>query len=110
MAYTQTRLYGPVAAVTTDTDSSAGRYLVPTGSSVIVKQILFCNTSSTTYSASAAVGVTATAANCFISNMLIPGYSTTTFNCNVVLSAGEKMFFVAQNSAITIMANGIVDA
>lgn len=109
MAFTQTRLFGPVAAVTTATDSSAGRYLVPTGKTAIVKQILFCNTSGTEYSVRAGIGTTSTAANRFISDVWVKGSETFVFNCNIVMTAGEKLFITASDTSVTVMVNGILE-
>lgn len=111
MALTQKRLFGPAAAVTTATDSSAGRYLVPTSTTTIVKQIIFCNThASTTATVSVGIGTTATASNRIISSLTVAPAETVTYNCNVVMTAAEKLFFVASIVDVTITVNGIEEA
>lgn len=107
MTFTQTRLFGPRAAVTSDTDGVTGRYLVPTGTKTIVKQILFCNTSTTPSSVTAAIGPTSTIANRILSNLFIDGNETISFNCSVVLTAGEKLFIVSDTSTVVVTVNGI---
>lgn len=110
MALTQKRLFGPAAAVTTPTDSTAGRYLVPTATTTIIKQIVFCNTDSSAATVRAAIGTTATAANRIISDLSIAANETVTFNCNVVMTAAEKLFLVGSAVTVTITVNGIEEA
>jgi hypothetical protein len=107
MALTQKRLFGPAAAVTTPTDSTAGRYTVPTATTTIVKQIIFCNTDTVVATVSAAIGTTATAANRIISSLTIEPNETVTYNCNVVMNAAEKLYLVASAVTVTITVNGI---
>lgn len=110
MALTQKRLFGPAAAVTTPTDSTAGRYLVPSSTTTIVKQVVFCNTAATAATVRVAIGTTATAANRIISDLTVEGNETVTFNCNVVMTAAEKLFMVADATTVTITVNGIEEA
>lgn len=111
MALTQKRLFGPAAAVTTPTDSTAGRYLVPSATTTIVKQIIFCNTSTTTAATvNVGVGTTATAANRIISALTVAPSETVTYNCNVVMTATEKLFLVASIVDVTITVSGIEEA
>jgi hypothetical protein len=110
MALIQKRLFGPSAAVTSVTDSTAGRYLVPTATTAIVKQILFCNTSVSSATVRAAVGTTATAANRIISDLTIAANETVSFNCSLVIASGEKLFFTASAVTVTITVTGIEEA
>lgn len=107
MALVQKRLFGPVAAVTSPTDTSAGRYLVPSGTTAIIKQVIICNTDSSSRTARVAVGTTATAANRIISDISLAANETVTFNCNLVMAAGEKLYLVGSSTAITFTVNGI---
>lgn len=107
MGLTQKRLFGPAAAVTTPTDSTAGRYIVPTLTTTIVKQILFCNTNASSATVRVAVGTTATAANRIVSDLLINANETVSFNCSLVISAGEKLFLTASALTITFTVNGV---
>jgi hypothetical protein len=109
MAITQKRLFGPVVAVTSDTDTTAGRYLVPDSTTTIVKQLLFCNTGSDDYSVKAGIGSTSAAVR-FISDLWISPNETSVFNCNIVLSAGEKLFVTATNAAVTVLINGVEES
>jgi hypothetical protein len=110
MALTQKRLFGPAAAVTSPTDDATGRYVVPTATTTIVKQILFCNTSSSAGTVRLAVGTTATAANRIISDLTVAGNETISFNCSLVMTAAEKLFFVANATTMTITVNGVEEA
>ncbi len=110
MALTQKRLFGPAAAVTTATDTTAGRYLVPSATTTIVKQIIFCNTNTASATVSAAIGTTATAANRIISSLTVEPNETVTYNCNVVMNATEKLYLVASATTVTITVNGIEEA
>lgn len=110
MALTQKRLFGPAAAVTSATDDSTGRYLVPTSTTTIVKQIIFCNTDSSSKTVRAAIGTTATAANRIISDLTISANETISFNCSLVMTAGEKLFFTGSATSITITVNGVEEA
>lgn len=110
MALTQKRLFGPAAAVTSPTDDGTGRYLVPSATTTIVKQVVFCNTAATTATVRVAIGTTATAANRIISDLTVEGNETVTFNCNVVMAATEKLFLVANATTVTITVNGIEEA
>lgn len=110
MALTQKRLFGPAAAVTSATDDSTGRYVVPTSTTTIVKQILLCNTDSSARTVIVAVGTTATAANRILSDLTISANETVSFNCSLVMTAGEKLFFTASATSVTITVNGIEEA
>lgn len=110
MALTQKRLFGPAAAVTSATDDATGRYLVPSSTTTIVKQILLCNTNSSSATARVAVGTTATAANRVISDLTLAANETVSFNCSLVMTAGEKLFFTASAASVTITVNGVEEA
>ena len=107
MALIQKRLFGPAAAVTSVTDNATGRYLVPAATTTIVKQILFCNTAATSATVRVAVGTTATAANRIISDLTIVANETVSFNCSLVMAAGEKLFFTASAATVTITVTGV---
>lgn len=107
MALTQKRLFGPAAAVTSATDDSTGRYLVPTSTTAIIKQIILCNTNSSSGTVKVAVGTTATAANRILSDLTVAANETVSFNCSLVMAAGEKLFFAASATSITITVNGV---
>lgn len=107
MALTQKRLFGPAAAVTTPTDDATGRYLVPSATTTIVKQILICNTAASSGTVRIAVGTTATAANRILSDMTVSANETVSFNCSLVLTAAEKLFIVGSATTITVTVNGI---
>lgn len=107
MALTQKRLFGPAAAVTSATDDSTGRYLVPTSTTTIVKQIIACNTNSSSGTVRVAVGTTATAANRILSDLTVAANETVSFNCSLVLTTGEKLFITANATSMTITVNGI---
>jgi len=107
MALTQKRLFGPAAAVTSATDDATGRYLVPSSTTTIVKQIIFCNTAASAATVRAGVGTTATAANRVISDLTLAANETVSFNCSLVMTAGEKLFFTANATTVSITANGI---
>jgi hypothetical protein len=110
MALTQKRLFGPAAAVTSPTDDATGRYVVPTATTTIVKQILICNTAASGATVRVAVGTTATAANRIISDLTLAASETVSFNCSLVMAAAEKLFFVASATTVTITVNGVEEA
>lgn len=110
MALTQKRLFGPAAAVTSATDDATGRYVVPTSTTTIVKQILLCNTAASAGTVRVAVGTTATAANRILSDLTINANESISFNCSLVLAAGEKLFFTANATTVTITVNGVEEA
>lgn len=107
MALTQKRLFGPAAAVLTPTDNNTGRYLVPSGTTTIVKQIIACNTDPANAFLTVAIGTTATAANRILSNLQVDANTTLSFNCSLVLTAGEKLFIIANITNLTITVNGV---
>jgi hypothetical protein len=110
MALIQKRLFGPSAAVTSVTDGTTGRYLVPTATTSIVKQILFCNTAATSATVRVAIGTTATAGNRIISDLIIAANETVSFNCSLVMTSEEKLFFTASAATVTITVTGIEEA
>lgn len=110
MALTQKRLFGPAAAVTSATDDATGRYIVPTATTTIVKQILLCNTAASAATVKVAVGTTATAANRIISDLTLAANETVSFNCSLVMTAAEKLFFTANATTVTITVNGVEEA
>lgn len=110
MALTQKRLFGPSAAVTSATDDATGRYLVPALTTTIIKQIILCNTAATAATVKVAVGTTATAANRIISDLSLSANETISFNCSLVMSAAEKLFFTASAVTVTITVNGVEEA
>ena len=107
MALTQKRLFGPAAAVTSPTDDATGRYVVPASTTTIVKQIIFCNTASSSATVRVAVGTTATAANRIISDLTLAANETVSFSCSLVMVATEKLFFAASAITVTISVNGV---
>ena len=107
MALTQKRLFGPAAAVTTATDTAAGRYVVPSATTTIVKQIILCNTASSSATVQVAVGTSATAANRILSDITIAANETVSFNCSLVLATTEKLFYIASAVTVTITVNGV---
>lgn len=107
MSLTQKRLFGPAAAVTSPTDTAAGRYLVPALTTTIVKQILFCNTNAASATVRVAIGTTATAANRIISDISLSANQTIAFNCSVVMVDGEKLFFTASDTTVSFTVSGV---
>lgn len=110
MALIQKRLFGPAAAVTSPTDTTSGRYLVPDGTTTIIKQIIICNTAASTATVRAAIGTTANAQNRIISDVSLLANETVTFNCSLILSAGEKLYLVASATTVTFTVNGIEES
>ena len=110
MALTQKRLFGPAAAVTTATDDSTGRYVVPSATTTIVKQIILCNTAASSATVKVAVGTTATAANRILSDITLAANETVSFNASLVMAATEKLFFTASATSVTITVNGVEEA
>lgn len=110
MPLTQKRLFGPAAAVTSATDDATGRYLVPTSTTTIVKQIILCNTAASSATVRIAVGTTATAANRIISDLTLSANETVSFNASLVMTAAEKLFFTASATTVTITANGVEES
>jgi hypothetical protein len=92
------------------TDGTTGRYLVPTATTSIVKQILFCNTAATSATVRVAIGTTATAGNRIISDLIIAANETVSFNCSLVMTSEEKLFFTASAATVTITVTGIEEA
>lgn len=108
MALYQKRLFGPKYVPSTVTDTTNGRYLVPSATTTIIKQIIFCNTSASSITVNASIDTPATVSNRFISELLIGSDETATFNCNIVMSSGEKLFFTCSaSSASTVIINGV---
>jgi len=107
MALIQKRLFGPSAAVTSATDSTAGRYMVPLATTAIVKQILFCNTAASSATVKVAIGTTATAGNRIISDLTVAANETVSFNCSLVMTSEEKLFFTANAATVTITVTGV---
>lgn len=110
MALTQKRLFGPAAAVTSATDDATGRYIVPSSTTTIVKQIILCNTAASSATVKVAVGTTATAANRIISDLSLSANETVSFNASLVMTAAEKLFFVASATTVTITVNGVEES
>ena len=106
MAITQKRLFGPVVAVTTSTDTTAGRYLVPSLTTTIVKQIIICNTAASAATVSVGVGGV-TAAVSILSSMAVGANETMTVNLSLVLAAAEKLFMTASATTVTFTVVGI---
>ena len=110
MTLIQKRLFGPAAAVTSPTDNATGRYVVPSLTTTIVKQIIFCNTAASSATVRVAVGTTATAANRIVSDLSLVANETVSFNCSLVMAAAEKLFFTASATTVTITVTGIEEA
>ena len=101
---TEKRLGGPqqpgVATTTLVTVPSAHRYLV--------KQIIICNTSSSTpYTITMAIGTAATAANMFMAALSISPNETLTLDTALVLEAAETIQSLASlANVLTVIING----
>lgn len=109
MTILQKRLFGPAAAVTSATDDATGRYVVPSSTITIVKQILLCNTAASAATVRVGVGTTATEANRIVSDLTLAANETVSFNCSLVMTAAEKLFFTASATTVTITVNGVED-
>ena len=110
MAFTQKRVYGPAAMVT----SVANIHTSPSSpaTSTIIKQILLCNTTGDVQTATlyvAAFGAAVPAKMIFKAISLDPS-ETTILNLVLVLAAGEIISGFASNAGVTITINGIEEA
>ena len=109
MAITPKRLYGPAMI-----SSASVAYTVPTATTAIVKQIMACNTS-TSSSASFRIGVlgaddsTLNEADCFVFDAPISAKETILLNTSLVLTASEKLvvFSNSGGASVSVTFNGI---
>lgn len=97
--------FGPKAAVTTYTDTTAGRYTPPTSVVSTVKQVIFCNTAGSSATVTLGIGTSDVAANRLLSTMTLAANETLTFNTNVRLTDSDKLYFVASASTVTVTIN-----
>lgn len=102
--------FGPVAAVTTYTNTSAGRYTPSGSTNAVAKQIILCNTAST--SATVTVGIFSSttggsdsAAQRIVSSMTLGANETMTFNTNTYLANGSILYFIASATTVTVTIN-----
>jgi|SRR5439155_337982 len=114
MAYTPTRLYqGQPNGVETTTTPGILSAAVPSATTWIVKQVVLCNTSTTT-AVSISLSVVPSGNTGGNANRIISGYSlaasqTTTFDLSIVMSTGDFMTAVASSaSTITVTIAGVV--
>ncbi len=114
MAYTPTRLYqGQPSSVETTATPGILSAAVPSATTWIIKQIVLCNTStSTAVSISLSVvptGNTGGSANRIISNYSLAANQTTTFDLSVVMSTGDFLTAVVSiSSQVTATISGVV--
>lgn len=96
--------FGPIAGVTTYTDTTSGRYTPSAGTSV-VKQVVFCNTAGTAATATLGIGTSDVAANRILSTVSIAANETLTYNTNIYMTSSEKLYFVTSASTVTVTIN-----
>lgn len=102
--------FGPLAAVTSYTNTSSGRYTPSGSTNAVVKQIVLCNTAST--SATVTVGIYSSttggsdaAAQRLISSMTLGANETMTYNTNTYVANGSIVYFIASAATVTITVN-----
>jgi hypothetical protein len=118
MAFTQKRLAGALTSSATQLgDSAAQVYAPPSSTTTIIKQIILCNTSGATATASIYILPTGqtTVADAFalFKEVSLDAKETLILNTSIVLtnSAGDKLFMVASaTSSITATVFGIEES
>jgi hypothetical protein len=108
MAFTQKRLVGPAAMAT----SATALYTTPASTTTIVKQIMLCNTHTSTATATLHI---AAAASVAASNMIFKAISldpseTVILNLSLVLATTNIISGLASNTGVTITISGIEEA
>lgn len=98
MAQTPTRLYGA-----TPSTSYGPVYTVPTGKTVIVKQVYICNTSNAT--ATITIGL---AGNYILYTYSIAALAILSVDLTQVLVAGETIAASASTNAFAVLISGVV--
>lgn len=100
---TEARLAGPMAITTSN--STVGT--VPGSRVWVIKQVTLCNTNNGTEAlVKLAIGSTATAGNCFMSNLPIAGNDTVVLDTSIVLSAGETIQTAADRTGVNVILYG----
>jgi hypothetical protein len=108
MAFTQKRLVGPAAMAT----SATALYTTPASTTTIVKQIMLCNTHTSTATATLHI---AAAASVLPANMIFKAISldpseTVILNLSLVLATTNIISGLASNTGVTITISGIEEA
>lgn len=102
--------FGPVAGVTTYTNTTAGRYTPSGSTNAVIKQVVFCNTAAS--SATVTLGIfTSTsagsdlAAQRILSTTTVNANETLTYNTNIYLPNGSILYFVTSATTVTVTIN-----
>ena len=108
MAFTQKRLVGPAAMAT----SATALYTAPGSTTTIIKQIMLCNTDSSTQTATLHIAAAGSVAN---ANMIFKAISldpseTVILNLSLVLATGNIISGLASHVGVTITISGIEEA
>ena len=103
-------LFGPVAGVTSYTNTSSGRYTPSGSTNAVVKQVVFCNTAATAATVTLGVYTSTTggsdlAAQRILSSTSIGANETITYNTNTYIANGRIMYFVTSASTVTVTIN-----
>jgi hypothetical protein len=106
MTDTAARAYGPAQPGT----SNGTLYTVPTDYQFIVRNIHACNTTSSAATLSVGLnGTAATAANCLLSALSIPAYSTYDWSGFLCLEAADTIQSLQGTSgALTVTISGVL--
>ena len=102
--------FGPVAGVTTYTNTTAGRYTPSGSTNAVVKQVIFCNTAATSATVTlgvytATTGGSDTAAQRLFSTLTLAANETLTYNTNTYLANGSILYFVTSATTVTVTIN-----
>ena len=100
MSITPTRL-GPVAVSAANTYTTPANTYSPTGTGV-VKQVIFCNTASGSATITLGIGSSDIAGNRILSATTINANETITYNTNLKLTSGEKLYFFASATTVSV--------
>jgi|688.fasta_scaffold205169_2 hypothetical protein len=105
MAITPTRL-GPVAVSAVATYTTPANTYTPAGTGTqgvgVVKQVIFCNTASSSGTITLGIGSSDTAANRILSATTINANETITYNTNLKLTTSEKLYFFASATTVSV--------
>lgn len=107
MPFTQTRFVGPT---TLTTSAASALYMVATGYSAVIKQIVVTNTTASARTFTIYVGAAASASTAIFSGTQVAANDSVVINTSQVLNAGDKIFALADaGSAVNLTISGVVN-
>ena len=102
--------FGPVAGVTSYSNTTSGRYTPSGSTNAVVKQIIVCNTAATASTVTLGIytstsGGSDLAAQRILSSMTIAANETMTYNTNIYVANGSIVYFVTGATTVTVTIN-----